>query len=50
MMYKLKTFIVEDIRTGRIYTEVARSRRTLDKRLGDKRVSEVLIREAKVRG
>ena len=44
---KLKHFEKTDIRTGRKDVFRAKSRRLLDKRLGSKRISEVLVRVIK---
>lgn len=46
MGYKLKRWLITDIRTGRRVELRAKSRRSLDKRLG-KRVSEVLVERVK---
>lgn len=43
MSYKLKCWQVTDIRAGRATVVRAKSRRTLDKRLG-KRADDILIR------
>jgi len=46
MAYKLKRWLLIDIRTGWISIVRARSRRSLEKRLG-KRANEVIIQEVK---
>lgn len=43
MGYKLKRWLIRDIRTGRVNEVRAKSRRSLNKRLG-KRVNEVLVK------
>jgi len=48
MPYKLKQWEIRDNRTGRVTNVLrARSRRTLERRLGRQRAREVTIREVK---
>jgi len=44
MAYKLREWDVQDIRSGRVTRLRARSRRSLERRLGPRRSDEVIIR------
>lgn len=44
---KYKKFILEDIRSGRMIEVRAKNWRTLEKRLGPKQYSEILVRQVK---
>jgi len=45
MGYKLKQWLITDVRTGRVEKVRAKSRRTLEKRLG-KQVEDTIIERA----